>query len=40
MVRSMEKVFIMLGEFGERLLMSERERAKGEGKEGERDVDA
>ena len=29
MVRSMEKVFIMLGEFGERLLMSERERAKG-----------
>ena len=32
MVRSMGKVFIMSGEFGERLLMSERERAKG-GKE-------
>ena len=39
MVRSMEKVFIILEEFGERLLMSMRERAKGEGKEGERDVD-
>jgi len=34
MVRSMGKVFIMSGEFGERLLMSERERAKGGKKRG------